>query len=73
MKQIMQITGVREYTEICKYEANKIHIRLDLLWSEKKSCEYCASYPLPLVMKNEKETTCSQEGETIVEEPNHTR
>ena len=31
MKQIMQITGVREYTEICKYEANKIHIRLDLL------------------------------------------
>ncbi len=34
MKRMMQINGVCEYAETCEYEANKIHIRLDLLQSE---------------------------------------
>ncbi len=36
MKRMMQINGVCKYTETCKYEANKIHIRLDSLRSKKK-------------------------------------
>jgi hypothetical protein len=32
----MRINGVCEYNETCDYEANKIHIRLDSLRSEKK-------------------------------------
>ncbi len=31
---MMRINDVCEYAETCKYEANKIHIRLDLLGSE---------------------------------------
>ncbi len=37
MKRMMRINGVCEYTEICEYEANKIHIRLDSLRSEQKN------------------------------------
>jgi hypothetical protein len=32
--QMMRINGVWEYTKICQYEANKIHICLALLQSE---------------------------------------
>ncbi len=33
---MMRINGVCEFTESCEYEADKIHIRLDSLRSEKK-------------------------------------
>ena len=43
MKGMMRINGDCEYTETSEYEANKIHIRLDLLRSDrKKRCEYGA-------------------------------
>ncbi len=36
MKQMMQINGFCDNTETIEYKANKIQIRLNLLWSKEK-------------------------------------
>jgi hypothetical protein len=46
---MVRINGVRDYTETCKYEANKIHIRLiRFKLNFKKNCECGTPYSDPV-------------------------
>ncbi len=45
VKRMMRINGVCEYSETCKYEANKIHIGLDSPRSELKKFDLLHHHP----------------------------